>query len=128
MSDNDKYPRKPKGNFHVIGVVILVVIVAVIAVEIWRNPPGEGLLQLQLRPIPHDNGNQDSATEHMLHCGISRIDCCPRISDRKMENVSPARSSSIANLVQVVLPITAAISVPPLLLGWALIQAATYLN
>ena len=45
-----------------------------------------------------------------------------------MENASPARSSSIANLVQVVLPITAAIGLPPLLLGWALVQAASYLN
>jgi len=42
MSDNDQYPREPKGNFHIIGVVILVAIVAIIVHEIWKNPPGEG--------------------------------------------------------------------------------------
>jgi hypothetical protein len=52
MSDNDKYPRKPKGNFHVIGVVILVAIVAVIAIEIWRNPPGEWAAEV---PTQTDN-------------------------------------------------------------------------
>jgi hypothetical protein len=45
-----------------------------------------------------------------------------------MENTSPAGSSSIANLVQVVLPITVAIGLPPLLLGWALVEAASYWN
>jgi hypothetical protein len=30
MLDNDQYPRKPKGNFHLIGVVILAAIVAII--------------------------------------------------------------------------------------------------
>jgi hypothetical protein len=45
-----------------------------------------------------------------------------------MENASPARSYSIANLVQVVLPITVAIGLPPLLLGWALVHAANYIN
>jgi hypothetical protein len=45
-----------------------------------------------------------------------------------MENTSPARSSSVANLVQVVLPIAVAIGLPPLLMGWALVQAANYLN
>jgi hypothetical protein len=42
MGENDEYPQKPKGNFHLIGMVILAAIVVFIGTDIWGNPPGEG--------------------------------------------------------------------------------------
>ena len=45
-----------------------------------------------------------------------------------MDTDNTATFSPLANLVRVVLPVAAAIGLPPLLLGWALVQAAAYLN
>jgi hypothetical protein len=42
MAENDKYPREPRGNFHLIGTGILIAIVVVIVTALWKNPPGEG--------------------------------------------------------------------------------------
>jgi hypothetical protein len=42
MAENDRYPKKPKGNFHLIGLGILIVIIVIIATAVWMNPPGEG--------------------------------------------------------------------------------------
>lgn len=42
--------------------------------------------------------------------------------------VAQPDNSPITNLIRVVFPLAAMISVPPLALGWVLIQAAQYLN
>lgn len=42
MAENDRYPQRPKGNFHLIGLGILIAIIVIIATALWKNPPGEG--------------------------------------------------------------------------------------
>jgi hypothetical protein len=48
--------------------------------------------------------------------------------DTPMQPTEDTLNSRLTNLVQVVLPIAFAVGVPPLLLGWALIQVASFLR